>query len=123
MKKAGRSESKELRIVVDVEGTRRKLLWMSLQSPTPTKREAISVGFADRAFRVPGLESRVVLEDVVHAASVDLRERHRTKALTNPHFTFHAPAWMHLRANGEERLTSQFIGGMDLALETQPRVP
>lgn len=105
----------ELQILANVYRERRKCVWVSLQPPKATLREAISVGFADRSFLVSRVESHVALEERTHVTAMDLQAEHGLSAVTNPHFTFHAPAWMHLRANGGEALLEQLIP-MDIAI-------
>jgi len=112
----------EIRILVDVPDTLRKFLWIQLAAPTTNKREAISVGFSDAAFVVPGIQSQMMLGNQIHVAEVDLRAQRGEAPIANPHFTFHAPAWMHLRANGETVLLEQLVC-MDLAVSQQHRVP
>jgi hypothetical protein len=114
----------EIRGLVQAEGGPRKFFWISLQPRNEKKnrREAISVGFAERAFVVPGVESQVILEEQVHSTRLDLRDKHTAQALTNPHFTFHAPAWLQLRAKKEEILFQQ-LACIDLAVPQQRRYP
>jgi hypothetical protein len=116
-------EMPEIRVLVHAVGIRRKFLWIQLLPPHPPQtREAISVGFSDAAFVVPGVVSSVSLNTETYVTTVDLRERCGQAAISNPHFTFHAPAWMHLRANGEQPLLEQLVC-LDRVVPQQGRVP
>lgn len=116
-------EVSEKWILIDALGKRRKFLWLTFAPPNgPGKREAISVGFSETTFVVAGVESVLMLDNETHVTEVDLRAERGEAAITNPHFTFHAPAWMHLRANGEQPLLEQLVC-MDLLVADAHRVP
>ena len=69
-----------------------------------------------------GWTGKLVLDDVVHRSQVDLVASHRTEAVTNPHFTFHPPGYVHLRANGHGELFAGLLM-IDLMVEHDGRFP
>ncbi|HEV2545908.1 MAG TPA: hypothetical protein VGU20_01085 [Stellaceae bacterium] len=73
---------KNVRICVNQSGRFRSLAWISFQ-----KDGSISVGFADNSISVQ-----------------DTQQANAPRTLVNPHFTFHPPAWWHLRSEGEEAM-------------------
>ena len=82
----------------------------------------MSVGFSDRSFLVPGFADELVLDDVAHRSQVDLLASHGIDAVTNPHFTFHPPGYVHLRANGHDELFAGLLM-IDLMVEHDGRFP
>jgi hypothetical protein len=72
--------------------------------------DSISVGLTDRTFTVPAFVSTLELDGVLHRSRVDLAAKLGQRAVKNPHFTFHPPMYVHLRANGEEELFAGILG-------------
>ena len=109
--------ARDVRIVVDHLGDLRNFVWASLQNDG-----SISVGFSDRSFLIPGFAGELVLDDIVHRSQVDLVATHGIEAVTNPHFTFHPPGYVHLRANGHDELFAGLLM-IDLIVEQDGRFP
>jgi hypothetical protein len=109
---------KQIRVLIDCNGSLRSFLWLSIDQGDDG---AVSVGTTDRHFIVPGLTSELDQEAVVHVQQVDLTER-GIRDLTNPHFTFHPPNHIHLRANEQSYLAEQLVM-MDLQLLQETRIP
>jgi hypothetical protein len=108
---------KDVRILIDFKGDLRNLVWLSLQDD-----ESISVGFSDRAFMVPGFVEELVVDGQVHPNVVDLQAHLGVQALTNPHFTFHPPGYVHLRANNQDELFAGLLM-IDMIVEQEGRFP
>jgi hypothetical protein len=114
-------EQRQYSILINDGSERRKFAWLTFTDIDG--KVSISIGFADRAFFVPGFVSHVPLPDGSYRLDlVDLRSAHRPAALTNPHFTFHPPAALHLRAPAERFILDQFVM-MDLQVADSGRVP
>lgn len=109
--------ARDVRVIVDSQGDLRNFVWASLQDDG-----SISIGFSDRSFLVPGLAGELVLDDTVHRSHVDLVASHGNEAVTNPHFTFHPPGYVHLRANGHDELFAGLLM-IDLMVEQDGRFP
>ena len=88
-----------VKLVVEHENELRNFLWCGFAADG-----SISIGFSDRSFIVPGFAEELYLGDRAHRSEIDLTQRHGVEAITNPHFTFHPPGYVHLRANNQEEL-------------------
>ena len=53
---------------------------------------------------------------------MNLEAAHGVEAITNPHFTFHPPGYVHLRANGQDELFAGLLM-IDLMVEQDGRFP
>jgi hypothetical protein len=105
-------------VVVDDGFESRGLLWMTVGQP---KDGAVSIGFLDGEFCVPGLQSQMEFEGAIHVQQVDFGGRSQQE-LTDPHFTFHPPNRIHLHASKENYLAEELVM-RDLELVDQHRVP
>lgn len=108
---------KTLRVLAGIE--LRSLAWLTVAQPPDG---AVSMGFTDQAFIVPGVQSSMVVDGDMHIQAVDLTTLHTKQALTNPHFTFHPPNHAHLRANAQNYLAEELVM-MGMQVEADGRVP
>jgi hypothetical protein len=109
--------ARNVRVVVDHQGDLRNFVSVSFQD-----HGSISVAFSDRSFLIPGFVEELDLDDVVHRSQVDLEAAHGLEAITNPHFTFHPPGYVHLRANGQDELFAGLLM-IDLMVEQEGHFP
>ncbi|MBE7436753.1 MAG: hypothetical protein HS100_22770 [Anaerolineales bacterium] len=108
---------KEIKLVADNMGILTSIIWISLQDDG-----SISIGMSDRTFLVPGFTSRIEIDGAVHQNHVHFEGKLKKKAITNPHFTFHPPMYVHLRANNEEELFAGVLG-VDFIVEAEGCMP
>lgn len=105
-----------INLAADYDQVLKSILWISFQED-----ESISAGFLDKTFLVPGFVSEIEIGERVHQGRVDLESKYDKKSITNPHFTFHPPMWVHLHAN-KEKLFSGVLG-VDMIVEADGRMP
>ena len=108
---------KEIKLVADNKGELTSIIWVSLQD-----EGSISIGMSDRTFAVPGFVSQMEIDGTVHQSHVNFEGKLKKKAITNPHFTFHPPMYVHLRANNEDELFAGILG-VDFIVEAEGRMP
>jgi hypothetical protein len=108
---------RKIRLLTEHVGLLRSFAWVSLLDDG-----SVSVGLLDKDFRVPALASEVEVDGVVHRQTVDLRSAHGDEAISNPHFTFHPPAYYHLRANHKAKLFSGLLM-VDLVVQSEGVLP
>lgn len=109
----------QIRIVVDIDSSLRKFLWLTVdQNPDG----AVSVGMSDGEFTVPGITSEVEVDGVTHRNDLTFVGTRPDREFLNPHFTFHPPNRMHLRADNANYLAEQVVM-MDLQLMQEAQIP
>lgn len=109
--------AREIRMVADYQGLLKTLVWVSLQDDL-----SISIGMSDRTFVMRGMVSETPLDGTVHRQYVDLESKMDSKALLNPHFTYHPSLKVHLHANGQEEIFAGIMD-IDLVVEAEGRLP
>ena len=95
-------------------GKRSRIGWLNLQ-----QKGDISIGLSDRTFISPDFHARNFIFNVYNRVLLRYEVPNSPgarKAVQNPHLTFHAPAYFHLRANGEREL---FAGWAEVDLVIQ----
>ncbi len=109
--------SKEIKFVADYNGELIPIIWVSLQDD-----KSISIGMSDRSFAIPGFVSQVEVDGEIHQSHVNFEGVLKKDSITNPHFTFHPPMYVHLRANNKEELFAGVLG-VDFIVEAEGRMP
>ena len=91
------------------DGTQVKnFAWASIQPDG-----SLSVGLADRLFRMTHMTETLDVDGKRATRTVDLLGLHGEEAVTNPHFTYHPPLYHHLRRNDTREL---WEGIMDIPI-------
>ncbi len=109
--------TKEIKLIADNKGDLTSIIWISLQDDG-----SISIGMSDRTFVVPGFTSEIEIDGTLHQSHVNFEGKLKKEEVTNPHFTFHPPMYVHLRANKGSELFAGVLG-VDFIVEAEGRMP
>ncbi|MGH8564532.1 MAG: hypothetical protein ACREXW_10775 [Gammaproteobacteria bacterium] len=94
----------DVRLCIKTATELKGLLWVSF-----LPEECISIGFPDKTFVVPMLNSRSEGVEAARSQILDLAEIHGKQSVKNPHFTLHPPGHFHLKSENRTVLCEALV--------------